>query len=280
VTAWRELETRGFTVVRDALSTEICATLAADFERGAPPEKYPHGFKLVGRAALAAAWTAIEPLVAKVRAATALRVDVLNFLTLSHYITTSLVERTSHLHQDFDLDYKLTGDHHHYLNFWIPITKPDPDRSNVCVVPFDALPQDAYALLVGGGGRRFVTANGETRMFGNYGAVLDDAARAPEHVFSFDLEKLVETPSLAAGDALVMRGDMIHRTQDASTARIAASIRVTWSGKVLDRAKVVPAPGDPAANLYATIERCVTALDRDRVTIGELVAFARGDRVS
>jgi hypothetical protein len=279
---WTELESKGFVVVRDVLSAEDCAALLADFDGGAPPTSYPHGFKLVGRAALARGWGRIEPLVAEIKTATSIAVDAVNFLTLSHYITTSLVERTSYLHQDFDLDYKLTSDHIHYLNFWIPIAKPDPARSNVCVVPFDALrarSEAAYARLYGSGGHRLIPKHGTTEIWGNYGGLIDDGARTPELVLDFDIEELVETPAIGAGDALVMRGDLIHRTQDAATPRVAASIRATSSHKTIHKDRVpAPVPGstDPATGIHTMIHRCFAALDRDEVTIGQLVAFSRG----
>jgi hypothetical protein len=280
VTDWAQLETRGFVVVRDVLSPADREVLVKDFEQGAPPASYPHGFKLLGRAALARARTSIAGCLDEIRAHCAIRVDVVNFLTLSHYITTSLVERTSFLHQDFDLDYKLTGDHHNYLNFWMPIAKPDADRSNVVVIPFDALAARSPAgheRLAGSGGHRLVPSGGKTAVFGNYGRVLDGTEREPELVLDFDLEELAQTPSIAEGDALIMRGDIIHRTQDAATQRIAASVRVTGSHKRIPRDRVpVADSGDPAATIHEMIHRCYDALKRDEVTIEELERFARG----
>jgi hypothetical protein len=281
--SWTDLDTRGFVVVRGFLTAADCAVLRTDFEQGAPPTAYPHGFKLLGRGALAHANPLIEAKLAEIRAATSLAVDTVNFLTLSHYITTSLVERTSYFHQDFDLDYKLTRDHINYLNFWVPVAKPDPAKSNVVVIPFDTLrakSQTAFDALVGSGGHRMISAAGTTEVFGNYGGLVD-REKTPELVLDFDIDEISETPLLALGDLLIMRGDLIHRTQDASTARIAASMRATGSNKAIVRDRVdVPDPAstDPAAKMYAMIHRCFTTLGRDEVTVGELVAFTRGTR--
>jgi hypothetical protein len=281
---WSELDTRGFVVVRGFFTPDDCAVLRTDFEQGSPPAAYPHGFKLLGRGALAHANPKIEAMLAEIRARTALVVDTVNFLTLSHYITTSLVERTSYFHQDFDLDYKLTRDHINYLNFWVPVAKPDPAKSNVVVVPFDKLrarSQSAYDALVGSGGHRLIPKAGTTEVFGNYGGILDGGERPPVLVLDFDIEDVAETPSLALGDLLLMRGDLIHRTQDASTPRIAASMRATASAKMITKDRVdVPDPAstDPAAKMYGMIHRCFAAKGRDEVTVGELVTFARGGR--
>jgi hypothetical protein len=276
-----DLETRGFVVIREFFTHQQCAALREDFERGSPPSAYPHGFKLLGRAATAAAWARIEPFLADVRAQTKLDVDTLNFLTLSHYITTSLVERTSYLHQDFDLDYQLTGDHVNYLNFWIPIAKPDRERSNVTVIPFDALrarAPAAYECLAGSGGHRLVPVAGRTEVFGNYGDVIQDAAAlAPELVIDANLEDIAETPSLDRGDLLLMRGDVVHRTQDASTARVAASIRVTSSAKVIKRDRLRPArPQEAGSNIHRMIERCFAERGGNEIAIRDFVEFARG----
>ncbi|HEY4181387.1 MAG TPA: hypothetical protein VGM90_31290 [Kofleriaceae bacterium] len=284
MTDWSELDTRGFVVVRGFFTPEDCAVLRTDFEQGAPPTAYPHGFKLLGRSALAHANPKIEAMLADIRASTAFVVDTVNFLTLSHYITTSLVERTSYFHQDFDLDYKLTRDHIDYLNFWVPVAKPDPAKSNVVVIPFDTLrarSQEAYDALVGSGGHRLIRNASWTDVFGNYGGILDERERTRELVLDFSIDDLAETPLLAQGDLLIMRGDLIHRTQDASTPRVAASMRATASTKKIAKERVdVPDPAstDPAAKMYAMIQRCFMALGRDEVTVGELVAFARGSR--
>lgn len=280
---WHKLETAGYVVVREFLSADAVAVLADDFDRGAPPERYPHGFKLIGRRAIAAVLPRIESVLAEVRAATSVRADAVSFLTLSHFITTRLVARTSHLHQDFDLDYRLTRDHINYLNFWIPVRKPDPARSNVCVIPFDALAArspSADAALRGSGGHRLVSRDGATDVLGNYGEVLDDGpAPAPELVLDFDVEEIAVTPHLAAGDLLLMRGDLIHRTQDDATDRLAASIRATDSRKRIARDRIGDAAaGDPAAPIFAIVERCFAASSRDEITVAELSEFARGAR--
>jgi hypothetical protein len=209
---------------------------------------------------------------------------VTNFLTLSHYITTRFAERSSYLHQDFDLDYKLTRDHINYLNFWIPLRKPEFDRSNVTLVPFDVLlarAPDEHGRLVGAGGNRFVVRNGRTAVFGKYGSILSDAdAPEPERVLDCDLEELAITPSLAAGDLLLMRGDVIHRTQDVDTDRVAASLRATHSGKVITRESSgvddATDSSKAAANTQAMLRKCFDTLGRSSVTIAEFVAFSRG----
>ena len=48
--------------------------------------------------------------------------------------------------------------HYDYLNFYIPIVKPDIEKSNLCLIPFDVLEREspkAYEFLVRGGATHF-----------------------------------------------------------------------------------------------------------------------------
>ncbi len=286
--AWSDLETKGFVVVPSFFGREEIDALLDDFGRGAPASAFPYGFKLVSRRVLPRVWPRIEPALWAIRKATGLTLDLLNFLTMSHYIDTSRTERTSHLHQDFDLDYRLTRDHLNYLNFWIPIAKPDPERSNVTVIPFDALKarsEAAFERLVGSGGHRLLSKDGATNVVGNYGEILEEGEEdATAFTLDFDIEELAVTPRLAAGDLLLMRGDLVHRTQDASTARTAASIRVTCSEKTIHCDRVPDVShgdgADPDARLYASLRRCFAATGRPTLTIREFLDFANGARPS
>jgi hypothetical protein len=280
---WRDLDTRGYVVRPQFVEDSEIDELVAGFELGKPAGDYQFGFKVVGRRALRVAWRCIEPVLKDVRRQTSIDVDELNFLTRSHYITTRHTERSSHLHQDFDLDYKLTGDHHNYLNFWVPLRKPARELSNVTLIPFDRLRARApavYENFVGSGGNRFVVEDDKTVVFGRYGSILsNDEKLEPDMLLDFPIDELATTPELAAGDALVMRGDVIHRTQDSSTERLAISIRVTSSAKIIKRERTVfdgsgATQVREAASLGTTLRSCFETLNRSEVTIADFMAFA------
>jgi len=69
--------------------------------------------------------------------------------------------------------------------------------------------------------------------------VRDDDQGGNLGTFDFDLSEIEETPHLRPGDLLPLRGDLIHRTQDSSTRRIAASIRYINSGTVVPGSSLV-----------------------------------------
>jgi hypothetical protein len=276
--AWGDLGDRGFLVVRNFLQPSQVEALANDFLQGEGPERYPFGFKPIGRRAMTAVSDSIEAALARIRVETDLLTDSVNFLTLSHYVAAWLAQRPYILHQDFDLDFRLTGDHRNYLNFWIPIIKPRAELTNVAVLPMDRLFErspEAYHKVLGGGGQRWVPEGGRTAVYGDRGTILEGPVE-PLFWLDLDLEELMETPHLQAGDLLLMRGDVIHRTQDLETRRVAASIRATSTSKVLSKERASYATGDAAEPILKVLARCFEKKGKDQVTIGEFLEFAQG----
>src|SRR5205814_6232367 len=121
-------------------------------------------------------------------------------------------------------------------NFYIPIIKPVRGKSNLAVVPFDVLgarsPEIAQASR-GRGATRFAVKSG--RM-----TVVHDNARGGRHgTLPFLLDDIAVTPELDAGDLLLLRGDVIHRTQDTDTRRVAASLRMMNARTRISRDEMV-----------------------------------------
>lgn len=284
---WRQLHTSGYVVVRDFLSAADVDALSHDFESGVPANKFPFGFKPVGDSAIATVRPRIATALADLRAHTSSTADDINFLTMSHYITSALAERTSFWHQDFDLFYSLTGDHLNYLIFWIPLRKPERTKTNVSVIPYDALEARspaAHRHFWGNGAHRLISEGGTTVVFGTNGGVIADGARpAPVLELDFDIGELAVTPEVASGDLLLMRGDLIHRTQDTETIRTAASIRAAPATAMItaDRVPAVPPPGDranPAVRLHGQLRECF-ATGRSAISVRELVELVARPQV-
>ena len=123
-------------------------------------------------------------------------------------------------HQDHE-SYFVNQTHQHYLNIYIPIKKPQLNRTNLCVIPIDRFRErapEAWSALEWGGASTAQIEDGRT-------TISDDHAGGVRTTLDFELEELCETPTLAAGDALLLRGDIFHRTQDNDTARVALSVR-------------------------------------------------------
>ena len=53
----------------------------------------------------------------------------------------------------------------------------------------------------------------------------------------FEFDDIMECPDLLPGDAILIRGDTFHRTQDADTDRVSLSLRMVRSDRTLTKAK-------------------------------------------
>jgi hypothetical protein len=136
-------------------------------------------------------------------------------------------------HQDHESFFAIQN-HYDYLNFYIPVLKPRKDRSNLCVIPFDALEKESkrhYPGLVRGGATRFPRFGAGRMIFH------DDTGRV-ERMRADDLDRIAHAPELNAGDLLLMRGDIIHRTQDADTERVALSFRAASTESRVSRTRL------------------------------------------
>jgi hypothetical protein len=130
-------------------------------------------------------------------------------------------------HQDHE-SYFIYQQHHDYLNFYIPVIKPDAKLTNICVIPMDQLQARIpafFANFVGSGAKTLFPGGGETRVY-------DDTAGL-EYTLPINIEELKVTPEMEAGDLLLVRGDVLHRTQDTDTGRVAVSFRRTRSVAVI-----------------------------------------------
>jgi ectoine hydroxylase-related dioxygenase (phytanoyl-CoA dioxygenase family) len=177
-------------------------------------------------------------------------------------------------HQD-SVSYYAYQNHYDYLNFYIPIVKPDRTRSNLSVIPFDALsarsPEVCQAIR-GRGATRFVVKRGAT--------VVHDNDRGGRHgVLPYDLAELAVTPELAAGDLLLLRGDVIHRTQDTATRRVAVSIRMMNARTRVRRAELLRGGlvktilMTQLRNDFQVLLDCFDAAGREEMTLGKLVGL-------
>jgi hypothetical protein len=132
-------------------------------------------------------------------------------------------------HQDHE-SYFLFQEHYNYLNFYIPFIKEKADASNICLIPFDRLRTEApdhIEKIIGGGAKRFRTDGDST-------TVLDDEYDTT-YSMPVNLDRIAVIPELNAGDLLLFRGDMIHRTQDSSSNRVAISFRKVNSRSIINR---------------------------------------------
>lgn len=130
--------------------------------------------------------------------------------------------------------YYLGGDHTNYLICYLPVKKPDVQNCNVAVVPYDTLKKmdpNTYSKTQHRGALRFRCVESDTKPWfemrfpnevievGQWYAI-DDYYPSPGWKMTINLENEMVVPKLAEKDLLIMRADVIHRTQNATTDRI------------------------------------------------------------
>lgn len=143
-------------------------------------------------------------------------------------------------------------DHCNYLNFWIPIQKPNSKKSGMQVVPFDALADkypELYFRFVGHGGTPVQIRDGKT-VFYDY-----ERAEVLEYHDPNLLSDISVTPELSPGDLFLWRGDAFHKTQDADTDRVAISFRLVNSESSISRHKLMKMGAGKFVTLANDMER-------------------------
>ena len=133
-------------------------------------------------------------------------------------------------HQDHD-SYFINQTHKHCVIIYIPIIKPDPRKSNLTIVPVDVLRSRApevWNSMEWKGASRVSYEDGTT-------TITDDQNGGTHGELDFPLDEIAVSPELSVGDALITRGDMIHRTQDTDTERVVLSIRAFDDSQTVTR---------------------------------------------
>jgi hypothetical protein len=267
---WQQLTSNGYVLGRGFLSEGELASLRTEYASlSTTPAKNNNYDVLFGSLHTIEKFESrFMALARSIQAATGIEADVPVAVV---YFSTRKVN-FENFHQDHE-SYYLFQDHSNYLNLWIPIIKPDPNASNLSVIPFDALRARApelHAKLVGRGASTFVRQPGKTVVF--------DDENGTEHEVPLDLAELAITPALEAGDLLLMRGDLIHRTEDVTTERVAVSFRRAQSKTVIKKstfAKGGPKKRQMIANNPQLFGYLATQLEgRDEITVGEAFSLA------
>ncbi len=131
--------------------------------------------------------------------------------------------------------YYFHKDHKNYLICYLPILKPNKNYSNVALIPYDTLKKrdkNTFKRIKHRGAVRFRKVEKDTKPWfdlrfkkdtkvGNWYALDDYLDNVSGWKLNMDLEKNKIVPKLNLYDLLIMRADVIHKTNDAATDRIA-----------------------------------------------------------
>jgi hypothetical protein len=268
-----DLETKGFVVVRGFLDPAEVELLRADHAGQTLEQNDNFHAKTPSAEVMARLTPRFDDVLAQINERTGLRADVYVPETSVYFAVGSDEGVNFPWHQDHE-SFFMVQNHYDYVNFWLPIVKPDPVKSNICVVPFDVLQREepkAHDFLVGNGAGHFQPVAGRW--------IASNDERGGMRVMHSDLEQLAVTPHMEVGDLLLMRGDIIHRTQDADTQRVALSWRAASGATVVSRS-LLASGGVRKAQMMrrhmAPFQKMFDAFDRaqrDELPLGELLAL-------
>jgi len=212
----------GYTVVPNFLNAEELELFRTDYTSNATTFGH-YGIKMVTRSVMDSVASNFTSMLSEIRQSTSIKADSIIYPQL--YINN---QKTSFdWHQEHESWY-LEQESINHLNFYIPLHKESPHKSGISVIPMWVF-KNQHDLLYNKGARRFVP--------GERTKVIDDDA-GEEFYLDFDINKYSVTPNIMPGDLLLMRGDLIHKTQDTETERYSVSIRCTYGGKIISKSRL------------------------------------------
>ena len=269
---WKELETRGFVHIPGFLSPEELAAIRADYaDQPVDPANRNYLLSAATERGVGPIRHRVEDVLAAVRGHTALAAD--HILGGTYFATKRGIAFNWHQDHESYFEYQ---NHIDYLNFYIAVFKPVKNKSNLCVLPFDEIERrtpETYRRIRGSGAA-------STYDLGGRQLVLQDQ-ESTTHLADVDLETLAATPQLEAGDLLLMRGDIFHRTEDNDTDRVALSIRATCTQTMIRRAHLADGGLAKARRMaknedyYATLFRAFDVAGRDEMSLTDFQAAER-----
>lgn len=260
-----DLKTKGYTVVKNFLNEDELAVFLKDYRRSAS-RPYPGMKDMISMGDVS--YPASQSIKEKIQTQAALA-DLDIDLVIPYGLYTDTSKMFFMWHQDAG-NYFVVPNSYNYLNFYIPIEKPDPVRSGISLVPMDALEASVpehYQQFVGTAARRFVPENDYTKVY-------EDTDNR-EWILPINIETIAVSPELSAGDCLILRGDVFHRTQDNSSKRIAVSIRATKSSLTVSAERLF-AEGTRMKKIWLggfmkRYREVFAELGNDEITVAELV---------
>jgi hypothetical protein len=267
-----DLEKRGYVVLRDFLPADVIEQLREDYSQQGRDVTIPY-LKHASPEMAELTKPRVDAVLEQVRSQTPLKVDLP--AGVHYFATGEKTGMTFPWHQDHE-SWFIVQNHYDYLNFYIPIIKPEVTKSNLRIVPFDVLEQkapSAYRMLVRGGASRVRSVGG--RWF-----VMSDATGAVRMLPS-SIGDYAITPELAAGDLLLMRGDVVHSTQDTETERVSFSVRISSAETVVRRSALAAGGIQKAAfmirysPIYEGLFRVFEKVGRDEVALKEFFDAGR-----
>jgi hypothetical protein len=225
---FKELETTGFLVIPNFLDTKEISFLIKiiDSLKSSMAGNYQNKNYKIFRITSTLVKYKINRIIQQIQSSTNIQVNILS--PGSGVFDNNLI--TFSWHQDHE-PYYMFQDLYNSLNFWIPVIKPDSKLSGLSLIPFDKLlkeiPDVIKTRILGKGATRFIPNQNST--------IMNDDESGQSNVLSVNIESMMESPELFVGDLLILRGDVIHKTQDNLTYRVSIGSRAYNKNNVINK---------------------------------------------
>ena len=266
-----QIKRRGFTVIPGFLDAPAVAGFAGNYRDGGTLDNKMYSLGMADANKVEAIKPAIRELLDEIREGSG--IDI-NFIGGGVFFATERGIDFS-WHQDHE-SFFMHQTHRNYLNLYIPVIKPVREKTNLSIIPADNFAERSpglWAKLENGGASGAAFRQGRT-------TITNDCHGGVHGTLDYDIEELSETPELAAGDALLLRGDIFHRTQDTQTSRVALSIRMFNDVQTVTRrhfeqsCPVKNAFMERNSAMYERIGRVFA--DHESLTFRQLMTYAYG----
>lgn len=229
---FKNLETNGFVIIKDLLSAEQIEIIKQDYlEREQRFSLENNNKNYVMLESSKNFEECIDPVIHSILASTDLIINCV--MPGSGYFNNQLANLI--WHQDHECYYRWQ-DMYNAINCWIPIIKPNPTQSGIKIIPHNfwitESPDIFKKYILGKGAKYFIKLeNGTTNMHDDS---TGDIINLP-----FNFDDVAITPELTVGDALILRQDIIHQTQDNLDNRVAISIRCRNKYGIVTKSKLL-----------------------------------------
>lgn len=214
----------GYTVVPNFLSEEEVTLLKNDYANNSNRLEHYGNMKMVSKNAIDIISSKIINTLTDIRNSTSIKADTILYPQL--YVDN--INGSFDWHQDHEAWY-IEQETVNHLNFYIPLHKEFRNKSGISIIPMQLL--KLHPLLINRGARRFTPGPGPRT------EVIDDDL-GQYFYLNFDISKHAVTPEIGPGDLLILRGDLIHKTQDTDTERYSLSVRCSYGGKIISKSRL------------------------------------------
>jgi hypothetical protein len=226
-----DLESKGYCVIKNFLTPDILDILKTDYAEQLAlhkEKKVNLNYNVIHTNHLLN--DTLLPILSDINKSTNITIDRIS--QNGSYINTHLINFD--WHQDHE-SYYIWQDSYNAVNFWIPIIKPEINKSGLSIIPHDALldrcPEIFNTIIKGKGAKTLKQMGSKT--------LIMDEETGDQIILDFDINQLAITPDLGPGDLFLLRQDIIHKTQDIETCRTAISIRAINRNTILYKEKLV-----------------------------------------